>query len=47
MNKLDAVNVSMSFEKLEGKDVVKVIKDSTITKFDEPTFETERSKLKC
>lgn len=38
MNKLDAVNVSMSFEKLEGKDVVKVIKDSTITKFDEPTF---------
>lgn len=35
---LDAVNVSMSIEKLMGKEVVKVIKDSTVTEFDEPTF---------
>lgn len=35
---LEAINVSMSIEKLKGKDVVKVIKDSTVKEPDEPTF---------
>ncbi len=35
---LEAVNVSMSLEKLNGKDVVKVIKDSTVKMADEATF---------
>ncbi|MFC0773147.1 hypothetical protein [Terrimonas alba] len=37
-NKLEAVNVSVSMTKLMNKEVVKVIKDSTIKEFDEPTF---------
>lgn len=37
-NKLEAVNVSMSTEKLMGKEVVKVIKDSAVKEVDEPTF---------
>jgi hypothetical protein len=37
-NKLDAVNVSMSIERFMGKEVVKVIKDSTINQPDAPTF---------
>ena len=37
-NKLEAVNVSMSIEKLMNKEVVKVIKDSAVTDSDEPTF---------
>jgi hypothetical protein len=37
-NKLEAVNVSMSMEKLMGKEVVKVIKDSAVKEVDEPTF---------
>jgi hypothetical protein len=37
-NKLEAVNVSMSIEKLMGKDVVRVIKDSSVKEVDEPTF---------
>lgn len=37
-NKLEAVNSSMSIEKFMGKDVVKVIKDPTVTEPDEPTF---------
>jgi hypothetical protein len=37
-NKLQSVNVTMSFEKLMGKEVVKVIKDSTIKAVDQPTF---------
>jgi hypothetical protein len=37
-NKLEAVNVSMSIEKFMGKEVVKVVKDSAVTEFDEPTF---------
>ncbi|MEQ1675269.1 MAG: hypothetical protein ABL876_01130 [Chitinophagaceae bacterium] len=37
-NKLEAVNVSMSIEKFMDKEVVKVIKDSTVTEVDEPTF---------
>ena len=37
-NRLEAVNVSMSVEKLKGKDVVKVIKDSSVKEVDEPTF---------
>ena len=36
--KIKPVNVSMTIEKLEDKKVVKVIKDSTIKEFDEPTF---------
>ncbi len=37
-NNLVANQVSMSFEKLEGMKVLKVIKDSTIKKVDEATF---------
>jgi len=37
-NRLEAVNVSMSIEKLKGKEVIKVIKDSSVKEFDEPTF---------
>lgn len=36
--KLEAVNVSMSIEKLMGKDVVKVTQDPTITQANAPTF---------
>lgn len=35
---VEPVNVFMSIEKMDGQNVVRVIKDSTITKFDEPTF---------
>jgi hypothetical protein len=35
---LEAVNVSLGIEKLMGKEVVKVIKDSSVKAFDEPTF---------
>ena len=37
-NKLQAINSSMSIEKLMGKDVVKVIKDSTVQGSDRPTY---------
>jgi len=37
-NRLQPVNVSMSVEKLMGKQVVKVIKDSGIKASDQPTF---------
>ncbi len=37
-NNLEVVNVSMSFEKLMDKEVLKVIKDSTVAEVDEPTF---------
>lgn len=37
-NRLEAVNVYMSNEKLMGSDVVKAVKDSTVTLNDEPTF---------
>lgn len=37
-NRLEAVNVSMSIEKLLGKKVIKVIKDSSVKEVDEPTF---------
>jgi hypothetical protein len=37
-NKLEAVNVSLSIEKLMGKEVIKVIKDSAVKDVDEPTF---------
>jgi len=37
-NRLEAVNVSMSIEKLMGNKVVKVIKDSSVKEVDEPTF---------
>jgi hypothetical protein len=37
-SKLKAVNVSMGVEKMMGKQVVKVIKDSSVTAVDEPTF---------
>ncbi|NRF37515.1 family 16 glycoside hydrolase [Pedobacter foliorum] len=35
---LEAVNVLMSVDSLDGKAVVKVVKDVTVKKFDEPTF---------
>jgi hypothetical protein len=37
-NNLQPVNVSMSIEKLMGRQVVKVTKDSTIKAVDQPTF---------
>ena len=37
-NNIEAVNVTMSIEKLMGKEVVKVIKDSSVKQADEPTF---------
>ena len=37
-NRLEAVKAYMSIEKLMGSDVVKVVKDSTVTLNDEPTF---------
>jgi len=37
-NRLQSVNVFMSVQKLMGKEVVKVIKDSSVKEFDEPTF---------
>jgi hypothetical protein len=36
--RLEAVKVSMSIEKLMGKEVVKAIKDSSVKEVDEPTF---------
>ena len=36
--KLEAVNVSMSIEKLAGIQVVKVVKDSSVKESDQPTF---------
>jgi hypothetical protein len=36
--RLEAVNVSLSVEKLMGKEVIRLIKDSSIRQFDEPTF---------
>ena len=35
---IEPVNVFMSIEKLMGKEVVKVIKDSSVKEADEPTF---------
>lgn len=35
---LEAVNVRISFEKVNSKNAVKAIKDSSIKEFDEPTF---------
>ena len=37
-NNMEPINVSMSVEKLMSRQVVKVIKDSTIQKADEPTY---------
>ncbi|HLG38702.1 MAG TPA: hypothetical protein VI461_03500 [Chitinophagaceae bacterium] len=37
-NKPEAVNVSVSMTRLMGKEAVKVIKDSAVKEFDEPTF---------
>ncbi len=37
-NELEAVGVSMSIERLKGKKVVKVIKDTAVKEVDEPTF---------
>jgi hypothetical protein len=37
-NRLEAVNVSMSIEKVMGNEVVKAIKDSSVKEVDEPTF---------
>jgi hypothetical protein len=37
-NNLEAVNVFLSIEKLMSKEVIKVIKDSSVKKVDEPAF---------
>jgi hypothetical protein len=37
-NRLEAVNVSISIEKLMGSEVVKAIKDSSVKESDEPAF---------
>ena len=37
-HKLEAINSSMSIEKQMGKETVKVIQDSTVTKANEPTY---------
>ncbi|MDB5263791.1 MAG: hypothetical protein JWQ14_3074 [Adhaeribacter sp.] len=37
-SKLEPVKVSMSIQKFRTKEAVKVIKDSTVREFDEPTF---------
>ena len=37
-NNIEAINVSMSLEKIMGKKAIKVIKDSGVKEFDEPTF---------
>lgn len=37
-NNLEPINVFMSLEKIDGEDVVRVLKDSIISEFDEPTF---------
>lgn len=37
-NNLEAVNVSMSIAKLMDKEAIRVVKDSAISKVDEPTF---------
>lgn len=36
--KLEAVHVTMSLEKSDGNKVIKVVKDSAVKAFDEPTF---------
>lgn len=38
IDRLEPVNVFMSFQKLDGDDVIRVIKDSAIKEFDEATF---------
>ncbi len=35
---LEPVQVSMSIEKIKGKQAIKVVKDASVEKFDEPTF---------
>jgi len=37
-NNLEPIGTTMSVERLNGKDVIKVIKDSTVKDVDEPTF---------
>lgn len=37
-NKLEAVSVSLSIEKIMGKEAIRVIKDSSVKEVDEPTF---------
>lgn len=36
--RLEPVQVSMSIEQIKGKQAVKVVKDASVEKFDEPTF---------
>ena len=38
INKLEAVSVSMSSAKIMGKNTIRVVKDSAVKEFDEPTF---------
>ena len=37
-NKLEAIKTSMSIEKLMGREAVRVVQDSTVTKANEPTY---------
>lgn len=37
-DRIEAVNVSLSIENVQGKKAIKVIKDSAIKRYDEPTF---------
>ena len=37
-NTLEPIQVSKSFEKAQGRQAVRVVKDSTVKEFDEPTF---------
>jgi hypothetical protein len=37
-NNLEPVQVAMSFEQVKGKKAIKVVKDSTVARVDEPTF---------
>lgn len=37
-NNIEAINVSVSSERINGKKAIKVIKDTSVKEFDEPTF---------
>ncbi|HSJ69799.1 MAG TPA: hypothetical protein VK921_19115 [Anditalea sp.] len=37
-SRFEPVNVSMAINKIQGKEAIKVVKDPSVNKFDEPTF---------
>ena len=37
-SKIEPISIFISMEKMEGKEVIKVVKDSSVKEFDEPTF---------